>query len=90
MDGIQAFMLERPYQVRKDGTDWIYTAAVHCLYKGSTMSIPQHADDSYYRLVMLTTRQLIIRAHNALIYHDEYELYFQLIDCSYSLYDLPQ
>ena len=39
MDGIQAFILERPFQVRKDGTDWIYTAAVHCLYKGSTMSI---------------------------------------------------
>ena len=46
MDGIQAFILERPFQVRKDGTDWIYTAAVHCLYKGSTTSIPQLADDA--------------------------------------------
>ena len=65
MDGIQAFILERPYQVRKDGTDWIYTAAVHCLYKGSTMSIPQLADDSHYN-----------PCSNALIYHDEYEVYF--------------
>ena len=47
MGGIQAFILERPYQVRNDGTDWIYTAAVHCLYKGSTMSIPKFADDAY-------------------------------------------
>ena len=29
-------------QVRKDGMDWTYTAAVHCIYKGSTMIIPQH------------------------------------------------
>ena len=33
-------------QVRKDGMDWTYTAAVHCIYKGSTMIIPQHDDNA--------------------------------------------
>ena len=33
--------------------------------------------------VMLATRQLTTHAHNALIYHDESEVYFQFIDYSY-------
>ena len=45
---IQGFIFKRPYQVMKDGTGWIYTAAVHYLCKGSTMSIPQLADDAHY------------------------------------------
>ena len=48
MDGIQAFISERRYHVSRDGTDWINMAAVHCLYKGSTMSIPQLADIAHY------------------------------------------
>ena len=79
MDGIRSFILERPYPVRKDGTDWIYTAAVHCLYKESTMSIPQLADDAQYN-----------PCSNAMIYHDEYEVYFQFIDSPYIDYNLTQ
>ena len=80
MDGIQASISERPYQVRKDGTDWIYTGAVHCLYKGSTMSIPQLADDALYN-----------PCSNALVYHDdECEVYFQFVDSSYIDYDLTK
>ena len=36
IDGIQAFILERPQQVKNDGMDWIYTAAVRWLYKEAT------------------------------------------------------
>ena len=47
MDGTQAF-IGATITVKKDGIDWIHTAAaVHCLYKESTMSIPQHADDAH-------------------------------------------
>ena len=46
--------------------------------QGSTMSIPQLVDDAHYS-----------HAHNALIYHDEYEVYYQLIDSSY-IYDLTR
>ena len=68
-----------------DGMEWIYTAAVHCLYKRSTVSIRQHADDAHKSLLLYTdyyTREvpwvyhnmlmmLTSHAHNLMIFHDE-------------------